>query len=203
MAETTTLVDLIRHGEPEGGPRYRGSLDDPLSRKGFDQMRTALDAGETWDAVLSSPLRRCHDFASEKAGAAGIPLTVEQRLREISFGNWEGRTPDEVAEYDAERQSAFWRDPEGNTPPGGEPLAAFAERVGQGWREQVEALQGRRLLFVGHGGVIRMILAHELGMAPAMAMARLQVPYACRTRLRIDHTDHGRLGSLVFHGAPA
>lgn len=200
MSGTTTILDLIRHGEPEGGPMYRGGRDDSLSATGFEQMRLALDGGEAFDCVLSSPLRRCRDFAEELARAAGLALEIEPGLCEISFGDWEGRTPEQVAETDAELQSAFWVRPDLHAPPNGETLDAFFERVARSWRDCSERLRGQRVLFVGHGGVIRMILARELGMAPAVAMARIQVPYACRSRLRLDHTEHGRLASLVFHG---
>ena len=45
---TETIIDLIRHGEPEGGRAFRGhSIDDPLSEKGWQQM---------WDVLAKSPL---------------------------------------------------------------------------------------------------------------------------------------------------
>ena len=46
---TTTLIDLIRHGEPEGGPMFRGQTDHPLSATGWQQMRGAIGDGEHWD----------------------------------------------------------------------------------------------------------------------------------------------------------
>jgi alpha-ribazole phosphatase len=45
MTDTTTIFDVIRHGEPEGGPMYRGSKDDPLSPVGWQQMRSAITIG--------------------------------------------------------------------------------------------------------------------------------------------------------------
>jgi len=199
MAETT-FVDLIRHGEPEGGPRFRGRWDDPLSSRGFEQMRSALTAGETPDRILSSPLRRCRDFAEELAQLGDRPLTIEPDFCEISFGDWEGSTLDEIQASDGERLAAFWRDAEQNPPPNGEELAQFHERVARAWDHWSEQLRDEHVLVVAHGGVIRMILATVLGIAPARAMGRLQVPYACRTRLRLDDSDYGRLVALVEHG---
>lgn len=202
MAEAI-FVDLIRHGEPEGGPRFRGHRDDPLSARGFEQMRAALTSEEPPDRILSSPLRRCRDFAEELARLSNPALTIEPDFREISFGEWEGHTLDEIQARDGERLAAFWRDAERNPPPDGEALVAFRQRVARAWDRWRGRLRNEHVLVVGHGGVIRMILAHELGMAPAVAMARIQVPYACRSRLRIDDTEHGRLATLVFHGAPS
>lgn len=199
----TTLIDLIRHGEPEGGPRFRGGHDDPLSARGFEQMRAARADGELPDRIVSSPLRRCRDFAEELARLGDRPLRIENDFREISFGDWEGFTLEEVLARDEDRLRAFWRDAERNPPPNGEELAAFHERVVRGWDRWSEQLRDERVLVVAHGGVIRMILARVLGMARGQAMARLQVPYACRTRLRLDDSEHGRLVALVEHGVRA
>jgi alpha-ribazole phosphatase len=56
------------------------------------------------------------------------------------------------------------------------------------------------VLLVCHGGVIRMVLSHVLGLSPGKAMAGFQVPFACRSQVRIDDTEHGTLRCLVRHG---
>ncbi|HHO59588.1 MAG TPA: histidine phosphatase family protein, partial [Thiotrichales bacterium] len=62
----TTCIDVIRHGEPEGGRRYRGhSVDDPLTEKGWLQMRSAVPENPPWQHIISSPLVRCLDFSRE------------------------------------------------------------------------------------------------------------------------------------------
>src|SRR5690554_8149987 len=96
MADNTTVFDLIRHGEPEGGPMYRGSKDDPLSEAGWQQMRDAITEVDIWDAIVTSPMLRCVHFAQELSDRYSIPLHKDERLREINFGEWEGRTADEI-----------------------------------------------------------------------------------------------------------
>jgi Fructose-2,6-bisphosphatase len=64
---STTIFDLIRHGEPAGGQMYRGHKDDPLSEQGWQQMRNAITGDDKWDHILSSPLLRCREFAAELA----------------------------------------------------------------------------------------------------------------------------------------
>jgi alpha-ribazole phosphatase len=133
MDTPVTLIDLLRHGEPEGGPRFRGSVDDPLSATGWAQLAAAT-TDQQWDAIVCSPLRRCREFAQALAADRGVDCRIEHDFREISFGLWEGLTTPQVqADYGASL-TRFWQDPVAHPPPQGEPLAAFGERVDAAWR---------------------------------------------------------------------
>ena len=81
-------IDLLRHGDT-GERSYRGQLDDALSPLGWTQLRAAI-FGRVWDAIVTSPLRRCSEFASELAAARRVPLRVDPRLAEYHFGDWQG-----------------------------------------------------------------------------------------------------------------
>ncbi|MBF5058480.1 alpha-ribazole-5'-phosphate phosphatase [Alcanivorax sp. 521-1] len=197
---TTTWFDLLRHGEPDGGPRYRGHRDDRLSDLGWEQMGAAVRDDDHWDHILTSPLARCRAFAEALAAERGLPCTVEPGFKEISFGAWEGLTPEQVDERFGDSQARFWRDAERHSPDGGEPIQAFHERVGAAWRHWHQELAGQRVLLVCHGGVIRMVLAHVTGLAPGRALGAFLVPYANRSRVRLDRTEHGPLACLVQHG---
>ncbi len=198
----TTLVDLIRHGEPEGGPMFRGSKDDPLSTRGWDQMRAAIGAEEHWDAILASPMKRCHAFATELAGQLGVPLHEDDRLREISFGDWEGLTAEAIGQrFGQDSLARFWADAEGYPPPGGEAFADFQARVQAAWQDWTERLAGQRVLLVCHGGVIRVVLGHVMGIRQDRVLSAVAVPYACRSRVRLDQSEHGTLSCLVAHGS--
>lgn len=182
MAET--LIDLLRHGEPEGGVKFRGQIDDPLSAAGWDQMRSAVENAVGWEVVVTSPLRRCAAFAAEVAGHLAIPLESEARLGEIGFGAWEGLTAEQIAAREPEALVRFWHDPARHAPPGGEALADFEKRVAAAWDELLQRHAGRRVLLVCHGGVIRLILARVLDM-PRTGLFRLNVPFASTSRVRI------------------
>lgn len=182
MAES--VIDLLRHGEPEGGARFRGHLDDPLSVAGWAQMRGAAGKGGAWDVVVTSPLRRCADFAVELAARLEVPLESDTRLREIGFGAWEGLTAEQIAAREPEALARFWHDPARHAPPGGEALADFEKRVAAAWDELLQRHAGRRVLLVCHGGVIRLILARVLDM-PRTGLFRLNVPFASTSRVRI------------------
>lgn len=197
-AHTPTIVDLIRHGEPVGGRKYRSQADDPLSEKGWRQMRAAVGEHCPWQAVISSPLKRCAVFAEELAARHGLPLQLDARLMEIGFGAWEGKTAAELLADDPERLARFWRDPLHNTPPGAETLPAFRERVIAGWQDLLLRYTGQHVLVVGHAGMMRMIIREVLEM-PLDRMFRLQVGNAAITRIRIDGSGSEALPQLVFH----
>jgi alpha-ribazole phosphatase/probable phosphoglycerate mutase len=197
--DIVTTVDLLRHGEPEGGNRYRGTLDDPLSSLGWEQMRVAIGDRHLWDAIISSPLRRCADFARELATQLRLRLDIEPDLREMTFGDWEGRTLTEIMRATPQALELFWRDPVNYPPPGGEPLPIYAARVIAAWQTVLERHAGRHVLIVGHGGMIRMVLQDILGM-PLQHIWRLEVPYANFSRVRIHGRGREATPLLVFHG---
>lgn len=194
-----TCVDLLRHGEPVGGRRYRGQTDDPLSEKGWQQMRSAVAGLNEWDVIYTSPLSRCAAFASELATRLGLPLNTDPRLMEIGFGEWEGRTAEELRRDDPLRIERFWRDPVAHRPPGAEPVAAFHARVQAAWRDILSDHAGARVLIVGHAGITRMILSIALG-SPPEHMFRIQVENAGLTRLRVRGRGNEQFPMLEFHG---
>ncbi|MBF0175266.1 MAG: alpha-ribazole phosphatase family protein [Magnetococcales bacterium] len=195
-----TRIDLLRHGEPAGGERYRGSLDDPLSETGWQQMRQAIIGHPPWTRIVTSPLRRCREFAYEIALDLGIDVQVEERFREMSFGLWEGRTSAQIMATEAEHLANFWRDPLNYPPPEGEHLSQFRFRVEDAWNDLVGVTGHRHVLVVAHGGVIRVILGVVLVM-PMEHVSRLVVPYACITRIVADRVAGQPLPRLVSHSA--
>lgn len=195
---TVTTVDLLRHGEPEGGRRYRGQMDDPLSAKGWEQMRSAVGDHCPWDRILSSSLSRCSAFADELAARHELPLESHDAFREIGFGAWEGKTAQELLESDPEILYRFWEDPLNHTPPGAERLSDFEQRIIAQWNQTLAQYAGEHLLIVGHAGMMRMIISHVLGM-PIEKMFRLQIPNAGISRIQVDHHEGGMLPRLLFH----
>jgi alpha-ribazole phosphatase len=178
-----TIIDLIRHGEPQGGSRYRGnSIDDPLSEKGWAQMRAAVAGACPWQCVVSSPLVRCHAFAQELSQQNSLPLTTDDRLKEVGFGDWEGYTREQVQARDLAQYNAFYADPVNHRPPGAEPLVEFFTRVSQALEEIVANFSGQHVLLVAHAGVIRAVLAHVLEV-PEVAAYRVLVENAGITRI--------------------
>ena len=100
----------------------------------------------------------------------------------MNFGDWEGK-PLEVIEHDPELQR-FWQNPAGVQPPQGEAFDDFQQRVLQTWQHWLkhDAEVGKHYLMVTHGGVIRVLLAHFLGM-PTPKMWCWDMPYASWSRV--------------------
>jgi alpha-ribazole phosphatase/probable phosphoglycerate mutase len=196
MSDFTT-VDLLRHGEPEGGQMFRGAVDDPLSPRGWEQMRAAVGDYRDWEAVISSPLIRCAAFARELAEHLNLPLEIVNEFSELSFGVWEGRSVADVHATDPLALARFWRDPIGCPIPGGEPVEAFDRRVGQAWETLLERYRGQHVLLIAHGGTIRMVLRRLLEM-PVRRIWRIEVPFAAISRIRL-HRDPEADPHLVFH----
>ncbi len=184
-----TRIDIIRHGEPEGGRRYRGySVDDPLSKVGWQQMWAAVPEQATWEHIITSPLSRCLRFAEALADTLSIDYTVDDNLKEIGFGVWEGRTPEDIKHNEGDALQRFINDPVNNRPEGAEPLDSFADRVWSVYEETVKNHHGQHILMIGHAGVIRAITSKILGMPLDDVYSKLKIEYAAIAATRIPDT---------------
>jgi alpha-ribazole phosphatase/probable phosphoglycerate mutase len=190
-----TMIDLLRHGEPVGGRKYRGQLDDCLSEKGWAQMRDKLGDHAPWQQIISSPLSRCREFAEQLATGHGLPLQVDERLKEVGFGVWEGKTGAQLNNEDPQQLPRFRADPVNARPAGAEPLERFFRRVIEALEEIVARHRNEHLLIICHAGVIRMALAHVLEI-PLNHAYRIEVASAALSRLVFDEGVSPR---LVFH----
>jgi alpha-ribazole phosphatase len=191
-----TQIDVLRHGEPVGGRRYRGQIDDPLSDRGWRQMRMATAGERPWQAIISSPLMRCRAFAEALAGETGLPLGFDARLMEVGFGVWEGKTAEELKAVDPDAVVNFKCDPVANRPQGAEPLSDFFGRVSAAYDDLLASHAGGNILVVAHAGVIRMLICRVLGLAPERAY-HIQVGSAAMARLRIEQTGALRHETLL------
>ena len=161
MALTSTTIDLLRHGEVEGGSCYRGITDDPLSSSGWEQMHNKLAIQTDWDLIVSSPLIRCHAFAQSLSQELLLPLHLNSSFQELDFGDWEGKTADQI---NPQLLAQFYLDPMSFPPPNGERFAHFQQRVIQAWQSLYEVHHGKHILLITHAGVIRIILAYILAI---------------------------------------
>ena len=142
----------------------RGSLDDALTAKGWAQMRAAVMEQGPWDRLVSSPLQRCARFAEELGAQLNLPVTLEKDLQELHFGAWEGQSAAALMKTDAEGLGLFWADPYSFTPPDGEHVSAFSDRVLGAVARLHQAYVGERVLLISHGGVMRLLLAQARGL---------------------------------------
>ncbi|MGF6098381.1 alpha-ribazole phosphatase family protein [Pseudomonas sp. 18175] len=181
----TLHLDLLRHGETELGGGLRGSLDDALTATGWAQMRAAVVGQGPWDRLVSSPLQRCARFAEELGAALGLPVSLEKDLQELHFGAWEGQSAAALMETDAEALGLFWADPYRFTPPEGEPVSAFSDRVLGAVARLHQAYAGERVLLISHGGVMRLLLARARGL-PREQLLNVEAGHASMFSLQVS-----------------
>ncbi|WP_432488352.1 histidine phosphatase family protein [Kineococcus sp. SYSU DK018] len=171
---------MARHGATAhtAQGRLSGSTgqDPPLSEVGRDQARRlagALRAAGGADVLVCSPVLRARQTAEEVATALGLGLRVEDDLREIDFGDWEGLTPAEVDRRWPGAQDA-WRQCSTEPVPGGESLEQVGDRVAR-VRERLAAEHpGGRVLLVSHMYPVKLTVVDALGV-PRVVMHRAHV----------------------------
>ncbi|MFH0518460.1 histidine phosphatase family protein [Streptomyces sp. M41] len=159
---------LVRHGETEwhAENRYAGRSDVQLTERGHKQAAAlgAWAAGRQLDAVLSSPLSRARLTAEPTANGLGLPLRIDERLREVDFGHGEGLTRAEMRERFPAELAAFLTDPVAHHLPGGEDPAAAAARAIACLTDVEQDLPHGRVLVVAHSTLVRLVLCRLLGI---------------------------------------
>lgn len=180
----TLHLDLLRHGETELGGGLRGSLDDALTANGWAQMRAAVVEQGPWDRVISSPLQRCARFAEKLGTRLNLPVSLERDLQELHFGAWEGQSAAALMQTDAEGLGLFWADPYSFTPPEGELVSDFSDRVLGAVSRLHQAYAGERVLLISHGGVMRLLLARARGL-PREQLLNVEVGHGGLFSLRV------------------
>lgn len=180
MLEDVTIY-CIRHGETDWNAesRYQGQANIPLNARGRAQaqrngeaLRQFLPQIASADFV-ASPLDRAYETMRIVRRALELPeddFRLEDRLREVHYGHWEGKLLAELPELDpvgvADRQA----DPFKWRPDGGESYSDLMERVAE-WLETVE----RDTVIAAHGGVSRSLRGYLLG-ADMGGVLRVPVP---------------------------
>jgi broad specificity phosphatase PhoE len=175
-------IFLVRHGETEWNlaRRYQGWSDSPLTARGVAQAKAigrhlCTDPDAAGATIIASPIgraRRTAEIIRDCLGG-GAPLRFDDRLRELSFGSWDGLTRAEIAVLrpgafeDDRRHQWYFETPDGET------YDVFAGRVGA-WLAEAKA-EDRPLIVVTHGVVTRILRGLYAGLSPAEAM-RLPVP---------------------------
>lgn len=161
---TKLQIDLLRHGETTLSHTLRGHLDDDLTEQGWLQMQSTIQQYITtpvdWDVIISSPLRRCRCFAEHLANQLGLPMLVNEHIKEMYFGDWEGISTQAIYEAEPEQLANFWQFPTQYHAPNGESLIQFQQRVMCGFDEIYEQMQRQdwnKALVVTHGGVIKLL----------------------------------------------
>lgn len=168
MVRTTTKIILIRHGETlwNAGGRFQGHSDIALSPVGTRQAELLAEhfPVKSVDAVYSSDLKRAVKTAECVAKKFHLKVTRIPALKEISFGEWEGLTYEEIASRWPEQIATFYAHPERMTIPRGESFTEVQARAVGAILEICRRHRDETVAVAAHGGVTRTILAEALHM---------------------------------------
>lgn len=167
MSSSTELY-LIRHGETElntAGVFY-GWTDCGISEKGVAQAEDLADIlqGVDFDAVISSSLSRAVVTAVIVSGYTPDEIKMDDRLRELNFGDWEGLHHSEIKQKHKEAWDKWGSDWKNASPPRGESFFEIYNRVKSSIEEILDEYKGRKVLIVSHHGTMRIIPMILLGL---------------------------------------
>lgn len=188
----TFNIYLLRHGKVQGPPALYGHTDVSVDAQLQQQIYSSLMASDIdFGQVVTSPLKRCADLALLlEQSVECYPVSINNEFKEMNFGVYDGVAFDQLTEQWPLLEK-FWHHPQQNPLPQAEPLDEFYQRVIQGWRSLVEFTQHDTLV-ICHGGTIRMILAHILGLDwsnPAL-FSVMQIANQSLTHIKITVSDH-------------
>jgi broad specificity phosphatase PhoE len=181
-----TVFHLLRHGERASGRVLAGRMPGiGLTERGRDDVSAVAErlAADGIAAIYSSPLQRTRESAEIVAARLGLPIVFRDELIELDFGEWTGKTFDEI------RTDPRW--PSWNTRrslstiPGGETMREVQRRVVEALLEIHQMHLDDAVLVVSHGDVIRAALLFALGM-PLDFYNRIEVAQGSVSTVRID-----------------
>ena len=196
----TNLV-LVRHGETiwHVENRYAGTSDVALTPRGREQAEVLAEWARTTelDAIWVSTLSRTQETAAPVVRATGLTPNVDARLRELDFGQGEGRSATEMERLFPEAMAAFRVDPVAHHLPGGEDPQDAAERVITCFKDITVAYPGGRVLVVMHTTLMRLALCRLIGIR--LSLYRSMFPFVRNGALTEIRLDGDRMSLLEFN----
>ncbi|MCL2674344.1 MAG: histidine phosphatase family protein [Defluviitaleaceae bacterium] len=153
-------VYTARHGQTSWNAegRMQGHIDIPLNEVGMDQADKLAERFKDIkiDKIYSSSLSRAYDTAKAINKYHNVEIVQDDALREVSYGDFEGRLISEIGEQFQALQK------EGKPMPGGEEAETFLKRVHISLDKLTKENDGKTLLIVGHAGTVRAAICYYL-----------------------------------------
>ena len=178
-----TRLYIVRHGQIVGYDRFTicGHTDVEMTEVGMIQMEHLAERLRLTDikAVYSSDLKRSLIGARIIARHHDVRINVLPELKEMYFGDWEGMTLTDIRELFPDELAKRMADPVSfRNPGGGESMGQLSKRIMACFEGILEEQEGNDILFVGHGGVNRVILCKALGLDLSRILT-LHQDYGC------------------------
>lgn len=196
-----TRIYLVRHGQVEGykEKRYNGQANVQLTQLGKEESARVCDSLNdiSLDAVYSSDLDRSRYCAELVAAAHDLSVSTCESLRELHFGDWEGRTWAELRESYPEDWQLRLQDLVNFQVPGGESFQDAADRIRPTIRDIITRHLGGAVVLVAHGGVNRVVLLDAIGASLGQAFS-IEQDYGCLNI--IDYFSDGNAVVKLLNG---
>jgi len=158
---------LCRHGESEYNEKriIQGHIDTFLTPKGTFQARLAGEHLKKYkiDKIYTSDLRRAYQTATVIGDILGIEPIVDKRIREMSFGQWEGKAYETIYKDHIEDWNNWLKNPVACPLPSQEDFLEFGKRL-KDFLSYIKTEKEENILVVGHGGSIQGIICIEMGL---------------------------------------
>ena len=196
-----TKIMLVRHGVTEWNTkgRVQGQSDTHLAPDGVHQARllTAHFPFDIVDAIYSSDLHRAFTTAEVIASKFNLDIIPAPEFREVNFGEWEGKSFEELAQEDPTNFKKFFLQPDMLLLKGGETFAEVQNRAITALKKIVhEQGENKHIVIVTHGGIIRTIIASILGMP----LRKIWVIKQYNSAINVIRVDDGAYSIELLNG---
>jgi broad specificity phosphatase PhoE len=157
-------IYLTRHGQTEWNVagKMQGWENGELTLEGINgalALGTRLNSVPI-DIIYSSSSKRAYHTAKLIAGERNLPIVKNDLLREMSFGDWEGRTREEIEKEYSQEYTTFWEHPHLYKRDSGELFEHVIERATEAFNKIIDAHPTGTVLIVSHSIFLRILLAH-------------------------------------------
>lgn len=182
---------IVRHGYSVTNKMqtFAGHLDVELDSIGYEQaedIRDFIVNNYKVDAIYSSDLKRAYETARPTATALGLEIVTDTELRELYVGRWQGMATSEVAEKFPESFHIYKTNVGEARPDGGETYTELSERADRAFRKIALQNDGKTVMVVTHGGLIRALRCLWNGYCVTTAQSIPHVPNASVTIVEYD-----------------
>jgi len=155
-------IYLVRHGETEWNieKRLQGWKDSNLTQKGIEDAEALHDhlIAIEFDSIYSSTSRRAFKTAEVILGERKLKITVDENLREIYLGDWEGKTTYEIEQLYPNEYYNFWNAPSLYNRKNSETFIQVQERALKTINKIIDEKKSGNILIVTHGITLKMIM---------------------------------------------
>ena len=187
---------LLRHGETTFSMSrgFCGVLDVDLTEYGYEMAQAFANEYKklNWEAIYCSPMKRTQATATPISEATGLDLKIREGLKEANYGEWEGKSKDDVRQ-DFETDNYHWMtEPAWNAPTGGETAVEIRNRAMSVIAEIEENHTNGNVLVVSHRTTLRIVLCSLLGIDLGRYRDRLDYPAASLSVIKF-----GKYGPLL------